>query len=110
VYGYLAEAGTAAQADYERRLQATIDLDLANTRGLIELIETSTTEFMVVSSVAENTFLYGANLVEHLRTKLRLTERYRHLPPRIDREIYWRPVPGSVWPEGWCEPPTAPAQ
>mgnify|MGYP002144847896 CR=1 FL=1 len=21
--------------------------------------------------------------------------------PRIDRDIYWRPIPGTVWPEGW---------
>ena len=56
---------------------------------------------MVVSGVAENTFFYGENLADHLRTKLRLTEQYRHHPPRIDRDIYWRPVPGTHWPEGW---------
>jgi hypothetical protein len=56
---------------------------------------------MVVSAVAENTFFYGENLIDHLRTKLRLTEKYRHHPPRIDRGIFWRPVPGTAWPEGW---------
>lgn len=104
VYGYLAakEAGdSAAQKTCEQRLQAAIDLELENTRGLIELIETTTTEFMAVSGVAESTFLYGENLIDHLRTKVRLTEKYRHHPPRIDRNIYWRPVPGSAWPEGW---------
>jgi hypothetical protein len=51
--------------------------------------------------VAENTFFYGENLVEHLRTKIRLTEKYRHHKPRIDRDIFWRPIPGTTWPAGW---------
>jgi hypothetical protein len=104
VYGYLAareKHNVPAQAACETKLQAAIDLELENTRGLIELITTSKTEFMVVSGVAESTFLYGENLVDHLRTKIRLTEKYRHLPPRIDRSIYWRPAPGTTWPEGW---------
>ncbi len=104
VYGYLAakESGDATTRDLcFKKLQAAIDLDLENTRGLIELIETTSTEFIAVSGVAESTFLYGENLVDHLRTRIRLTEQYRHHPPRIDRNIYWRPVPGTQWPEGW---------
>ncbi|MBI5691318.1 MAG: hypothetical protein HZC55_14635 [Verrucomicrobia bacterium] len=102
VYGYLDPASDAAtKSACEQRLQAAIDLELANTRGLIELLESSRTEVLALSAVAENTFFYGENLVEHLRTKIRLTERYRHVPPRIDRNIYWRPAPGTHWPEGW---------
>ena len=102
VYGYLDPAADAAtKSACERRLQAAIDLELANTRGLIDLLETTTTEVIVVSAVAENTFFYGENLVVHLRTKIRLTEQHRHHAPRIDRDIFWRPVPGTHWPEGW---------
>lgn len=101
VYGYLAETDAPKKEACLSRLQAAIDLELENTRGLIDLMTTSSTEFIVISGVAENTFFYGENLVEHLRTKIRLTEQFRHLPPRIDREIYWRPVPGTTWPEGW---------
>ena len=68
---------------------------------MIELLESTPSEVLVLSGVAENTFFYGENLVEHLKTKVRLTEKYRHLPPRIDRDIYWRPIPGTTWPEGW---------
>src|SRR5438067_9472709 len=57
----------------------------------------------VCSSDLETTFFYGENLAAHLRTKLRLTTQYRHHPPRIDRDIYWRPMPGTQWPEGWAE-------
>ncbi|WP_414664951.1 hypothetical protein [Horticoccus sp. 23ND18S-11] len=101
VYGYLAETDPAAKAACTAKLQAAIDLELENTRGLIALMTTSSTEFMVVSGVAENTFFYGENLIDHLRTKVRLTEKYRHHPPRIDKGIFWRPVPGTTWPEGW---------
>jgi len=102
VYGYLdPSADDATRTTCSQKLQAAIDLELANTRGLLELMETTTTEFMVVSSVAENTFFYGENLADHLRTKIRLTEKYRHHQPRIDRHIMWRPAPGTVWPEGW---------
>ncbi|MBL9202453.1 MAG: hypothetical protein JNL39_18225, partial [Opitutaceae bacterium] len=102
VYGYLDPAADAAtKAACEKKLQAAIDLELANTRGLIELLTTTKSEVLVVSGSAESTFFYGENLADHLRTKLRLTERYRHHPPRIDRDIYWRPAPGTTWPEGW---------
>ena len=101
VYGYLDAADQATKDACETKLQAAIDLELANIRGLIALLETSPHEVLVLSGVGESTFLYGENLVEHLKTKLRLTERYRHTKPRIDKNIYWRPIPGSTWPEGW---------
>jgi hypothetical protein len=77
---------------------------LTNTRELIEFIGTSPTEFMAVSGVGETTFMYGENLVDHLRTRVRLTEAYRHHPPRIDPHVMWRPIPGTTWPEGWDQP------
>jgi hypothetical protein len=104
VYGYLAAVSAndpGAQSACESKLQAAIDLELENTRGLITLFETTTTEFMVLSGVAENTFIYGENFIDHLRTKVGLMEKYRHHPPRIDRGILWRPLPGTTWPEGW---------
>ncbi|MEO7598556.1 MAG: hypothetical protein ABIV50_06465 [Opitutus sp.] len=102
VYTYLAATEDSAKAASKKALQASIDLELANTRELIALLESTTSEVLVVSGVAENTFFYGENLVEHLKTKLRLTEQYRHHEPRIDRDIYWRATPGVHWPEGWA--------
>jgi hypothetical protein len=102
VYTYLDEKSDAAtKAAAEKALQASIDLELTNIRGLIGLLETTKSEVLVVSGVAENTFFYGENLVAHLKTKVRLTEKYRHHKPRIDRDIMWRPIPGTQWPEGW---------
>lgn len=102
VYGYLEATDPARQSFFENKLQAAIDLELENIRGLVELLEKTSTEVLVLSGVAETTFFYGENLVEHLKTKLRLTTAYRHHKPRIDRSIYWRPIPGTHWPEGWA--------
>ncbi len=107
VYTYLEATDDSAKKTAVDRLQKSIDLDLANTRGLIELIETTDTEFMAVSGVAENTYFYGENLLELLHNRIRLTEKYRHHAPRIDRDIMWRPVPGTHWPEGWSTKPAA---
>ncbi len=101
VYGYLEAKDAAAKAGFEKNLQAAIDFELANIRGLIELLETTKSEVLVLSGIAENTYFYGENLVEHLKTKLRLTEKYRHAKPRIDADIFWRPIPGTSWPAGW---------
>ncbi len=100
VYGYLESKSVTPRRRYEKFLQASIDLELVNTRGLLEHFEHSPTEFMVVSETGESTFIYGKNLGEHLRTKLRLMEKYRHRKPRIDRDILWRPAPNLPWPEG----------
>ncbi len=103
VYGYLGSKDAGAKADFERRLQGAIDLELENTRGLIELLRSTKADVIALSAVSDQTFLYGENLVELLQRKLDLTERYRNRPPRIDPNIMWRATPGSTWPEGWLE-------
>lgn len=101
VYSYLEAKDDATRKASMDRLQKAIDLELESTRGLIELLETTRSEVLVMSGVAETTFFYGENLVDHLRTKIRLTTQYRNHPPRIDRNIFWRPIPGTQWPAGW---------
>src|SRR5690606_19643806 len=77
VHGYLGARSDDERAEHRAYVQEMIDLDLANTRALLELWETSETEFIVVSEVSETSFVYGENLGDHLRRKLDLTERYR---------------------------------
>ncbi len=101
VYGYLESKTAAQKKKYEKFLQAAIDLELANARGFLDHFEHSPTEFMVVSATGENTFIYGKNLGEHVRAKIRLMKKYRHNKPRIDRNILWRPALGQPWPEGF---------
>lgn len=103
VYGYTETDDEAAKAEHEKRLQDAIDLDLANTRGLLELIETSGTEVMAVSAAGNHTYFYGEDLPDLLRKRIELTTQYRDHKPRIEKGILWRPVPGTAWPEGWTE-------
>lgn len=101
VYGYLESKTASQKKKHETFLQSSIDLELENARGFLEHFETSPTEFMVVSETGESTFIYGKNLGDHLRNKIRLMEKYRHRKPRIDREILWRAPTQQPWPEGF---------
>ncbi len=101
VYGYLESKTAAQKSKHEKFLQASIDIELENARGFLDHFENSPTEFMVVSDVGENTFIYGENLGEHVRTKIKLMEQYRHHKPRIDKDILWRPTVGQPWPDGF---------
>ncbi len=103
VYGTLETTDEKERAVHEKRLQEAIDLDLENTAGLIELIENSDTAFMAVSAIGNHTYIYGEDLSDLLRKRIALTTAYRHHPPRIEKGILWRPVPGTQWPEGWSQ-------
>ena len=90
VHGYLETDDGDRRRAWRAYLDEMIDRDLANTRDLLDLWETSSTEFILVSDHGETSFIYGDNLGEHLRRKLALTEQYRDREPRIDRDILWR--------------------
>ncbi len=99
VYGWLEAPNAAKRRQHARALQATIDLELENTRGLIALLENSATPVIAVSAAGDNTFFYGENLTELLRKKIVLMEKYRHRDPRIPGDVMWKPNPGTVWPK-----------
>ncbi|MDB6094350.1 MAG: hypothetical protein JWM32_1912 [Verrucomicrobia bacterium] len=99
VYGYLEGKTAAEKKRHEKLLQGAIDFELENTANLLELLEETTTEVLITSGVGNNTFFYGEDLPELLREKMRLMKKYRHLKPRIDKDILWRPIPGAGWPK-----------
>jgi len=90
VHGYLETDDEAEKTVREKLVQDAIDLELANIHRLLELWENSSTEFMIVSDVGENGFVYGENFGTLLRRKIELTEKYRHHKPRIDPDVIWR--------------------
>jgi len=99
VYGYLEAKSATEKKHHEKLLQAAIGQELANTSDLITLLESGRTEVMALSAIGNNTFIYGEDLPDLLREKIRLMKQYRHKKPHIDRDILWRPVPGSSWPQ-----------
>ncbi|NND70085.1 MAG: hypothetical protein HKN43_00740 [Rhodothermales bacterium] len=90
VYGYLRTDDPEEKARFNDGVQAMIDLDLANTRELHDLLSTTESEVVMLSEVGETSFIYGENLIELLERKIALTEKYRSAEPYIDREIMWR--------------------
>lgn len=90
VHGYLDADSEDDKKRYSAYIQEMIDLDLESTRALLDLWETSDTEFMMVSGAGQTAYIYGENLPDDLRRKIELTERYRHVEPFIDPDILWR--------------------
>jgi hypothetical protein len=90
VYGFIGAETDDEREAHRAYVQRMIDLDLANTRDLLALWETSTTELILVSDVGETSFVFGDNVSELFRRKIELTEQYRDRDPRIDRDILWR--------------------
>jgi hypothetical protein len=99
VYGYLAATKATERTRHEKSLQTTIDLELANTAALHELLTTTKTEVTAVSAVSNNTFFYGEDLPELLLTKIRLMKKYRNRKPHIPADTMWLPAPGTTWPK-----------
>jgi hypothetical protein len=90
VHGCLESNDAAEKAELKAELQEMIDLDLENTQALIDLWNSATCEFMLVSDVVETSTLYGENLPELLARKIELTKKYRNVEPYIDQDILWR--------------------
>ncbi|MGH7491630.1 MAG: hypothetical protein ACREOO_04475 [bacterium] len=90
VHGYLGAKDQAQKQNWRKYLDDMMARDLRNTKDLLELWESSTVDFMVVSKTGETSFIYGENLGELLRYKIALVEKYRHVEPRIDMDIMWK--------------------
>ena len=90
VHGYMDTESESDRGTFRDYLADMIDRDILNTRDLLDLWETSETEFMLVSEVGETSYIYGENFGDLLRRKIELTERYRDVEPFIDRDIIWR--------------------
>ncbi len=90
VHGYLQATSEEQKAKYRRLVREMMLDETANTQELLELWETSTTEWMPVSRFGESMFLYDENFGRHLRTKLRLMEKHLEDEPYIDPDFMWK--------------------
>ncbi len=90
VHGYIRSDDPAEKKEFSDSVQDMIDLDIENTRTLLHLLETTSTEVLMLSGVGETSYVYGENITENLKRKIELTEKYRHCEPYIDEDIMWR--------------------
>ena len=63
VPGYLGAEDEATRVERRQLLREMIAQEIENTRDLLELWETSSVNFMAVSTQGENAYYYGQNLV-----------------------------------------------
>ncbi len=90
VYGYLSADTDAERKNYRAVIDDLMDLELDNAHALLDLWNTSQTEFMLISDIGETSYVYGENLGDLIERKIKLMEQYRHVEPDIDRGILWR--------------------
>jgi len=96
VHGYL-----RAETEDEKQSRLTmvremVASELANTRALLELWESSVVDFMPVNAYTETMHEYGLNFGDVLRRKIELTEEYGDRLPHIDPNYMWRMPEGSA--------------
>ncbi|MCG3119212.1 MAG: hypothetical protein ALAOOOJD_01568 [bacterium] len=93
VYGYLAAADAKAKENSRAYLRKMMTVEIQFAKDLLQLWETSNINWMVVSKVAETSYIYGENMGELIRKKIALMEKYGDVEPYIDPNFMWR-VPG----------------
>jgi len=90
VHGYQDTTDRKRRAAHRKRLRGMVELEIANTRNLLDLWNSSSTVFMAIAEKDETTFIHGPDFGEHLEKKIALMEEYGDLPPRIDPDVMWR--------------------
>jgi hypothetical protein len=93
VYGYLEAKDKSTRERCRAYLKKMVADEIQFAKDLLQLWETSTTPWMVVSKVGETSYIYGENLGELIRKKIALMEKYGDVEPYIDPNFMWR-VPG----------------
>lgn len=93
VHTYLGTEDAKERARCKATLREMVLAEIQNTKDLLQLWESSTTNWMIVSDVAETTFIYYKNFGEHLKKKIALMTGREDDEPYVDPDFQWR-VPG----------------
>jgi hypothetical protein len=93
VHGYMAASSPDAQKMMLSAVRATIDDELKNAEDLLQLWNTTRTEFMPVASLGEKWAFYGSNFGDLLEKKIALMKKHREDTPFIDPNFMWRMGP-----------------
>ncbi|MEX2191202.1 MAG: hypothetical protein WEB33_10935 [Bacteroidota bacterium] len=93
VHGYLESKDPAAKKEFRSLLKEMVLDEMENAKDLLDLWETSKTNWMIVSGVGETTFIYYKNFGELVKKKLELMRGHENDEPYVDPHFQWR-VPG----------------
>ncbi len=90
VHGYLESTDPGTKAERRRLVRDMVLAEIDNTRDLLDLWETSQTEFMIISGVGETSFVHGENFGDLLRRRIEVMKGREDDEPYIDPDFMWR--------------------
>jgi hypothetical protein len=93
VHGYMESKDEKARTVCRALLKHMVLDEIENAKDLLNLWETSKTNWMIVSEVGETTFMYYSNLGELIKRKIELMKGHENDEPYVDPDFQWR-VPG----------------
>jgi hypothetical protein len=93
VHSYMETTNKKVKKDSRSLLREMVLDEIENTRDLLKLWETSKTNWIILSSVGETTFIYYKNFGEQLKRKIALMKGHENDEPYVDPNFQWR-VPG----------------
>ncbi len=96
VHGFLESKDDDEKKGFRALLHAMVLDEIANTRSLLELWDTTDRRWMYYSAKGETTFIYGENFGDCLRKKIEIMQGHVDDIPYIDPDFQWR-VPGIPW-------------
>jgi hypothetical protein len=97
VHSYIESKDNKTRKECRRLLHDMVLEEIENTKELLNLWETSTTNWMIVSGVGETTFIYYKNMGELMKRKIQLMSGHENDEPHVDPNFQWR-VPGFTQP------------
>lgn len=90
VHGYIDASSPQTREKYLKMVREMVRDELANTKALLRLWETTAVDFMPVYDDGETMHNYGSNFGELLQKKIELMQKYGNALPRIDPNYMWR--------------------
>jgi hypothetical protein len=93
VHTYLTTGDPAKKKECRELLRTMVLDDIQNTKDLLQLWESSSTNWIMISDVAETTFIYYKNFGDFLKRKIELAAGHENDEPYVDPDYQWR-VPG----------------
>ena len=93
VHTYLETTDKRKRRESRAMLKEMVLDEIENAKDLLDLWETSKTNWMIVSGVGETTFIYYKNFGEQVKRKIQLMKGRENDEPYVDPDFQWR-VPG----------------
>ncbi len=95
VHGYINSGDKQDRKYFAKSLKDMIDSEIANTRELIDLLDTNV-EFMAITDKGETPLVHGDNLPSLLNKRNELMEKHKNDEPYIDEDYVMRKAGGTL--------------